>query len=401
MAVAAVVAAERGLTVVAPYDDWDVMAGQGTAALELLDEVETLDVLMVPVGGGGLVAGCATAAKGRDPAVTVVGVEPAAGDDHRRSLAAGRRVRLTDVPRTLADGQAAQEPGVLTFEVNRRRLDAVVTVSDAALVDAVRFCFERLRIVVEPSGRQRPGRAPGRRSRSGPTRPTTQPTRPTRPTRPPGWCRPQGWSVGGWASSCRAATSTPPASPPWSPAADRPATGRDPMPLGPGPSTERRTGPRYGGPDARCRPAHSRRPPPGQVPGGRPRLPPRPRRCRPRTGRRRPRGRATTRLVTGSGRAAPLLPRLPTVRRGRASRTGALLRGVRRDGAGPGTGPGPGSDTGHLSGRARPGQRLTSAAEHRSPVAPGSGSDMNHCCLRLSADLHQSSRGWSSERWVG
>jgi threonine dehydratase len=151
-AVAAALAAERGLTLVPPYDDHDVMAGQGTTALELIEEVGPLEVLLVPVGGGGLAAGCATAAKGRCPGVEVVGVEPAAGDDHRRSLAAGRRVRLPDVPRTVADGQAVQEPGELTFEVNRRRLDRVVTVADETIVAAVRFCFERLRIVVEPSG---------------------------------------------------------------------------------------------------------------------------------------------------------------------------------------------------------------------------------------------------------
>jgi threonine dehydratase len=152
-ALAAALGAERGLTLVPPYDDWDVMAGQGTAALELVDDVGPLDLLLVPVGGGGLVAGCATAAKGRlGEGVAVVGVEPAAGDDHRRSLAAGRRVHLDDVPRTVADGQAAQEPGALTFEVNRRRLDGVVTVADAAIVETVRFCFERLHVVVEPSG---------------------------------------------------------------------------------------------------------------------------------------------------------------------------------------------------------------------------------------------------------
>jgi threonine dehydratase len=151
-AIAQALSTERGLTVVRPYDDWSVMAGQGTAALELLDEVGELDLLAVPVGGGGLLAGCATAVRGRLPGARVVGVEPSAGDDHARSLDAGHRVRLADVPRTVADGQAAQEPGELTFEVNRRRVDAIATVDDADIVDAMRFCFERLRIVVEPSG---------------------------------------------------------------------------------------------------------------------------------------------------------------------------------------------------------------------------------------------------------
>ena len=151
-AIAAEVAASRGYGLVPPYDDWDVMAGQGTAALELCEDAGDLDVLVVPVGGGGLVAGCSTVAKAWAPPVTVVGVEPAAGDDHRRSRVLGRRDRLDAVPVTIADGQAAVEPGVLTWEVNRRRVDAFVTVRDEEIVAAMRFAFERLRIVVEPSG---------------------------------------------------------------------------------------------------------------------------------------------------------------------------------------------------------------------------------------------------------
>ena len=144
-------AAERGAALVRPYDDPLVMAGQGTVALELLEEVAGLDVLVVPVGGGGLIAGCATAAKALRPAIRIVGVEPELGDDTRRSLAAAARVRI-DVPRTIADGLQAAEPGELTFEVNRQRVDEIVTVSDAEILDAMAFLFDRLKVVTEPSG---------------------------------------------------------------------------------------------------------------------------------------------------------------------------------------------------------------------------------------------------------
>jgi threonine dehydratase len=144
-------AEERGLSLVKPYDDPLVMAGQGTTAVELLADVPELDVLVAPVGGGGLIAGCATAAKALRPGIRVVGVEPAAGDDTARSLAAGERVHL-GVPRTIADGLQAPEPGELTFEVNRRLVDEIVTVSDAEILDAMAFLFDRLKLVVEPSG---------------------------------------------------------------------------------------------------------------------------------------------------------------------------------------------------------------------------------------------------------
>jgi threonine dehydratase len=144
-------AEERGLELVRPYDDPLVMAGQGTAALELLEEAPELDVLLVPVSGGGLIAGCSTAAKALRPAIRVVGVEPEAGDDTRRSLAAGERTRI-DVPRTIADGLQAPEPGELTFEVNSRLVDEVVTVTDDEIVEAMAFLFDRLKLVTEPSG---------------------------------------------------------------------------------------------------------------------------------------------------------------------------------------------------------------------------------------------------------
>jgi threonine dehydratase len=142
---------EGGLELVRPYDDPLVMAGQGTVALELLDAARDLDVLVVPVGGGGLIAGCSTVAKSLRPGIRVVGVEPEAGDDTARSLAAGERVRI-DVPRTIADGLQAVEPGELTFAVNRERVDEVVSVSDAEIVDAMTFLFDRMKLVVEPSG---------------------------------------------------------------------------------------------------------------------------------------------------------------------------------------------------------------------------------------------------------
>ena len=144
-------AAERGLTLIPPYDHPDVMAGQGTAALELLEEVGALEALVVPVGGGGLIAGSATAAKGLQPGIRVIGVEPAAGDDTKRSLEAGERVRIP-VPRTIADGQGAAIPGELTFPINRRLVDEIVLVTDDEIRDGLRFAVDRLKQVMEPSG---------------------------------------------------------------------------------------------------------------------------------------------------------------------------------------------------------------------------------------------------------
>jgi threo-3-hydroxy-L-aspartate ammonia-lyase len=149
-AIAAELAGERGAAVVPPYDDPLVMAGQGTAALELIEDAGVVDTLVVPLGGGGLIGGCATIAKALGVA-RVIGVEPEAGDDWRQSLAAGRPVEI-DVPRTIADGLQTHRPGELTWEVGRRLVDAVVTVTDAQIVAAMRFAFERLKLVVEPSG---------------------------------------------------------------------------------------------------------------------------------------------------------------------------------------------------------------------------------------------------------
>jgi threonine dehydratase len=144
-------AADRGLALIPPYEHPHVIAGQGTAALELLDQVDGLDALVVPVGGGGLIAGCSTVVKGLHPAIRVVGVEPAAGDDTRRSLAAGRRVSIP-VPRTIADGMAADIPGELTFSINQRLVDEITLVGDDEIRAAMRFAFDRMKIVVEPSG---------------------------------------------------------------------------------------------------------------------------------------------------------------------------------------------------------------------------------------------------------
>ena len=144
-------AEERGLTLIPPYDHPHVMAGQGTAALELVDEVGTLDKLVVCVGGGGLISGCAVAAKHRLPGIEVIGVEPEAGNDTQRSLAAGERVQI-DVPLTIADGAQTQTPGKLTFAVVQSLVSRIATVSDGQLISTMRFFAERMKQVVEPTG---------------------------------------------------------------------------------------------------------------------------------------------------------------------------------------------------------------------------------------------------------
>jgi threonine dehydratase len=144
-------AAERGMTLIPPYDHPHVMAGQGTAAWELIEETGPLDQLLVCVGGGGLISGCAVAARHLSPGVRIVGVEPEAGNDVQRSVAEGRIVRI-DVPKTIADGAQTQAAGTLTFPVIQRHVDAVVTVSDAQLVATMRFFAERMKMVVEPTG---------------------------------------------------------------------------------------------------------------------------------------------------------------------------------------------------------------------------------------------------------
>ncbi|HEY0470865.1 MAG TPA: pyridoxal-phosphate dependent enzyme [Kribbella sp.] len=170
-AIAQQLAEDRGVTLIPPYDNYDVMAGQGTVALELIEEVGPLGALLVPIGGGGLMAGCATAATALSPGIRMIGVEPEAGDDTARSLAAGERVEI-GVPRTIADGQAIPIPGELTFAINSKLLDSVELVSDDEIRAAMAFAFERLKIVLEPSGASAlaallAGRVQGRPDRIG------------------------------------------------------------------------------------------------------------------------------------------------------------------------------------------------------------------------------------------
>jgi threo-3-hydroxy-L-aspartate ammonia-lyase len=145
------IATERGLTIVPPYEDAHVIAGQGTVALELLEECEPLDSIVIPVGGGGLLAGCSIAARAVSPTIGLIGVEPEDADDTKRSLAAGHQVSIP-VSRTIADGQAADIPGELTFSINRGLVDRIVVVSDDEICAAMVLVFERLKMVIEPSG---------------------------------------------------------------------------------------------------------------------------------------------------------------------------------------------------------------------------------------------------------
>ena len=144
-------ARDRGAALIPPYDDPMIIAGQGTAAMELLEDVSPLDLLLVPVGGGGLISGCATAAAALSPSTTVIGVEPEAGDDTRQSMEAGHRIGI-EVPRTIADGLQGNIPGELTFPIIQALVDRIVTVSDAQIVEAMVLLHDRLKMVVEPSG---------------------------------------------------------------------------------------------------------------------------------------------------------------------------------------------------------------------------------------------------------
>ncbi|AEG93217.1 threo-3-hydroxy-L-aspartate ammonia-lyase [Ramlibacter tataouinensis] len=144
-------AEERGMTLVPPYDHADVIAGQGTAALELFQEVGELDHLFVCLGGGGLLGGCALAARAMSPRCKVYGVEPEAGNDGQRSFRSGELVHI-EVPRTIADGAQTQHLGQLTFPLIRHNVDDIFTASDAQLVDAMRFYASRMKMLVEPTG---------------------------------------------------------------------------------------------------------------------------------------------------------------------------------------------------------------------------------------------------------
>ena len=150
-AIGARLAEQHGMTLVPPYDHADVIAGQGTAAKELFDEVGPLDALFVCLGGGGLLGGSALATRALSRATKLYGVEPAAGNDGQQSLRRGAIVHI-DTPQTIADGAQTQHLGQLTFEIIRRDVDDIHTASDAELVDAMRFFAERMKIVVEPTG---------------------------------------------------------------------------------------------------------------------------------------------------------------------------------------------------------------------------------------------------------
>jgi threonine dehydratase len=145
------IAEQRGMTLVPPYDDARIMAGAGTAALELIEEVSDLDAVLVPIGGGGLIAGSALAIHAASPRTRVFGVEPAGADDTLRSLRAGERVGIAP-PSTIADGLRVAKPGALTFPVVQRHVADIMVVSDEEILEAVRFALLRLKLVIEPSG---------------------------------------------------------------------------------------------------------------------------------------------------------------------------------------------------------------------------------------------------------
>lgn len=144
-------AKERGMTLIPPYDHPDVICGQGTAAKELIEDAGQLDVLLVPLGGGGLLAGCALAAATLSPSCKVIGVEPEAGNDGQQSLRSGQIVDIP-VPQTIADGAQTTHLGQHNFAVIQRFVDDIVTVSDEQLKATMRFFAERMKIVVEPTG---------------------------------------------------------------------------------------------------------------------------------------------------------------------------------------------------------------------------------------------------------
>lgn len=145
------IAEARGLTLIPPYDHPQVIAGQGTLALELIEETGPLDMLVACLGGGGQLSGCALAASERSPGIAIYGVEPEAGDDGRRSFHEGRVITIP-VPRTIADGAQTTYLGNLTFPIIREKVADIVTVSDAELVETMRFFASRMKLVAEPTG---------------------------------------------------------------------------------------------------------------------------------------------------------------------------------------------------------------------------------------------------------
>lgn len=150
-AIGAQIARETGATLVPPFDHPWIVAGQGTTALELLEEVQDLDAIVVPIGGGGLMSGCSIAAKGLRPGIRVIGVEPEAANDAAQSLALGRRVEIAP-PDTIADGLRVPQLGELTFRIIQQNVERVVLVNDDELRETVKWLLARMKILVEPSG---------------------------------------------------------------------------------------------------------------------------------------------------------------------------------------------------------------------------------------------------------
>jgi threonine dehydratase len=151
VAVGQKLAADTGATLVPPYDHPWTIAGQGTAALELMEQAPKLDALVVCIGGGGLMAGCSIAAKHLDPAIRIIGVEPADGNDTYLSFQAGKRIHIPP-PATIADGLRSQSPGELTFPILQRNLERIVLVTEDEIRATVKFLLTRMKILVEPSG---------------------------------------------------------------------------------------------------------------------------------------------------------------------------------------------------------------------------------------------------------
>ncbi|TAG81470.1 MAG: pyridoxal-phosphate dependent enzyme [Betaproteobacteria bacterium] len=150
-AIGAQIAADKRCTLIPPYDYLPVMAGQGTCGLEIAEDIPALDSLIVCLGGGGFLSGCTVAMKAIQPQVSCFGAEPAAGNDGQQSLAKGEIVSI-DVPTTICDGQQTQSLGKAPFEVIRAHVAGVLTATDAEVIEAIRFAFERLKLVIEPSG---------------------------------------------------------------------------------------------------------------------------------------------------------------------------------------------------------------------------------------------------------
>lgn len=142
---------ERGLTLVPPYDDYLVMAGQGTVALEFLEEVPDLDFLVVSCSGCGLIAGCSVAAKHLRPSIRILGVEPESGNDTWQSMRKGEPVKIP-LPRTIADGLRVTSPGKLTFPMVKQHVEEILLVSEDEMIESIRFILERMKLLVEPSG---------------------------------------------------------------------------------------------------------------------------------------------------------------------------------------------------------------------------------------------------------